>query len=145
MSLGLVITTVFCAVGIGIVALPSIAAEPPVSPETVVKEAQETVEAAKQYSAQQKEAFQRKAQEELAVIQRQILELRAKIEKSSETTRGDLQKSINELQQRKEGVRAKLDELKGTTDTKWRDLQEKMKTSLDELKHSYHKLLSRIP
>lgn len=139
------ITAVVYVVGIGIVPMSSIAAESPASADKVVKEAQETVEAAKQYTAQQKEAFQQKAQEELAVIQRQILGLRAKIEKSSESTRADLQKSLNELEKKKDGVREKVDELKNATDTKWHEVRGRMNNALDELKRSYRKLLAHLP
>ncbi|MGE0642307.1 MAG: hypothetical protein AB7P24_01420 [Nitrospira sp.] len=121
------------------------AAESTASAEKVVKEAQETIQAAKNYTAQQKEAFQRKAQVELETVQQQIAGLRAKVEKSSESARSDLQASINELQKKKESIKEKLDELKNTTDAKWDELREKMTGSLDELKQSYHTLRSRIP
>ncbi|MBH0192902.1 MAG: hypothetical protein HP492_14335, partial [Nitrospira sp.] len=46
--------------------------------ETITKEAKETLEATKQYTIEKKEAFQRKAQEELAVVHKQIGALREK-------------------------------------------------------------------
>lgn len=99
-------------IGSWIAPMSNMAADSTVSAEKVVKEAQEAIEATRQYTVQQKEAFQRKAQEELAAMQQQILGLQAKIEKASESTRADLQRSLNELEQKKEGVREKLDELK---------------------------------
>lgn len=139
------ITAVIYVVGIGIVPISSIAAESATSAEKVVKEAHEAVEAAKQYTAQQKEAFQHSAQEELAVLQRQILGLRTKIENSSESTRADLQKSISELEKKKDGVKEKVDELKNATDTKWHEVRERMNRALDELERSYRKLLADLP
>jgi uncharacterized coiled-coil DUF342 family protein len=121
------------------------AAEPTASAEKIVKEAQETIEATREYTAQQKEAFQRKAQEELAAIQAQILGLREKITKASESTRADLQKSLNELEKKKDGVKEKLDALRETTDEKWHQVREGMNTAMNELKHSYRKLLSHLP
>ena len=129
----------------GMVPIPSVAAEPSASAEKVVKEAQETIEATRQYTAQQREAFQRKAQEELVAIQEQILGLREKVAKASESTRGDLQKSLNELEKKKDGVREKLDALRGATDEKWHQVRDGMNTALNELKHSYRKLLSHLP
>ncbi|MGE0470939.1 MAG: hypothetical protein Nkreftii_001544 [Candidatus Nitrospira kreftii] len=130
---------------VGITPAPRIAAEPTSSADKVVKEAQETVEATREYTAQQKEIFQRKAQEELVAIQEQILGLRGKIAKASESTRGDLQKSLNELEKKKDGVKEKLDELKSTGDAKWHELREGMHAALNELKYSYRKLLSHLP
>ncbi|MDH5740402.1 MAG: hypothetical protein OEY77_08760, partial [Nitrospira sp.] len=63
----------------------------------------------------------------------------------SESTRADLQKSLNELEKKKEGVREKLDELKSTGDAKWHELRECLYTALNELTQSYRKLLSHIP
>ncbi|MDH5739310.1 MAG: hypothetical protein OEY77_03180, partial [Nitrospira sp.] len=133
MSRSRVSVFVVCVAIAGMVPIPSVAAEPTASAEKVVKEAQETIEATKQYTAQQKEVFQRKAQEELVVLQGQILGLRETIGKASESTRADLQKSLNELEKKKEGVREKLDELKSTGDAKWHELREGLYTALNEL------------
>ena len=121
------------------------AAESTASAEKVAKETQESIEATKEYTAQQKEAFQRKAQEELTAIQRQIIGLREKIAKASESTRVDLQKSLNEFEKKKGGVKEKVDEWKGATDAKWHEVREGMNHALQELKHSYQKLLSNMP
>ena len=129
----------------GLIFSSDTAAESTASAEKVVKETQEAIEATKEYSAQQKEAFQRKAQEELTAIQRQILGLREKLAKASESTRADLQKSLNELEKKKDGVKERLDELKGATGAKWHEVREGMNNALNELKHSYQKLLSHMP
>jgi archaellum component FlaC len=129
----------------GILPWSSPAAESTASAEKVAKEARETLEATKEYTAQQKEAFEQKAHEELVAVQRQINGLRGKVTEASESTRAELQKSLNELEKKKDRVKQKLDELKGTTDAKWHDVQEGMNTALNELKRSYQKLLSRMP
>ena len=140
-----------CMVGIvwvGIVGLSlpqNVAAESKAGTEKIVKEARETIEATKEYTVQQKEAIERKAQDELAALQRQITELRGKVTKASETTRAELQKSLNELEKKKDGVKAKLEELKGATDAKWHEVQEGMTGAMNELKQSYQKLLSHLP
>jgi flagellar biosynthesis GTPase FlhF len=129
----------------GLIPWSSPAAESTASAEKVAKEARETIEATREYTAQQKEAFQRKAHEELVAIQRQIIGLREKITAASETTRAELQKSLDELEKKKDGVKEKVDELKSTTDAKWHDVREGMNTALNDLKRSYQKLLSRMP
>ena len=124
--------------------MPGMAAESAVSAEKVVQEAQETIEATRQYTVQQKETFQRKAQEELAVMQQKIFELRAKVEKASDSTRTDLQQSLDDLEKKRNGVREKLDELKHTTDAKWHEVRERMNSALDEVKRSYRRLLTHL-
>lgn len=122
-----------------------VAAESKAGTEKIVKEARETIEATKEYTVQQKEAIERKAHEELAVLQRQIVELRGKVTRASETTRTELQKSLNELEKKKDVAKERLEELKGTTDAKWHEVQEGMTTTLNELRQSYQKLLSHLP
>ena len=140
----LAIVTISVAL-VGLFPWSSMAAESTASAEKVAKEAQEAIEATKEYTAQQKEVFLRKAQEEFAAIQRQIMGLREKLTKASESTRADLQKSLNELEKKKDGAKEKLDELKGATDAKWHEVQERMNKALNELKQSYQKLLSHMP
>ncbi|MGZ9146678.1 MAG: sll1863 family stress response protein, partial [Nitrospira sp.] len=77
--------------------------------------------------------------------QRQIVELRGKVTQASETTRAELQKSLHELEKKKDGAKERLDELKGATDAKWHEVQEGMTAALNELKQSYQKLLSNLP
>jgi ABC-type phosphate transport system auxiliary subunit len=129
----------------GLIVCQHAGAESTTGTDKIVKEARETLEATKEYTAQQKEAIERKAQEELTVLQQQIAALRGKVEDASVSTRTELQKSLNELEKKKDGVREQLDALKRTTDKKWRDVQGGMNSALHELKQSYQKLLSRIP
>lgn len=129
----------------GLIVCQSAGAESMTGADKIVKEARETLEATKEYTDQQKSAFQRKAQEELAALHQQITALRGKVEDASVSTRAELQKSLTELEKKKDGVRKQLDELKQTTDKKWQDVQDGMNSALQELKQSYQKLLSRIP
>ncbi len=124
---------VFAIVG-GVTSVASFAADSAPSTEKISKEAQETIEATRQYTAQQKEAFQR-----------QITGLRGKITDASESARTELQSAINELEKKKDGAKEKLDELRSATDTKWHEVREGMNTALNELKHSYQKLQSHMP
>jgi DNA anti-recombination protein RmuC len=129
----------------GLIPWSGMAAEPKTSADKVTKETQEAIEATKEYTAQQKDAFQRKAQEELMVIQRHIIRLRKKMTEASESTRAELQKSLSELEKRKDSVREQLDELKGATGAKWHEVKDGMNKALNELKHSYQDLLSHMP
>jgi hypothetical protein len=130
---------------VGAIPLQGLAAEPSVGTEKITKEARETIEATRQYTAQQKEAFQRKAHEELVAIQKQIIALRGKATEASTSTRAGLQKSLNELEKKRDAAKDKLDELRAATDAKWSEVKVGMNSAFDELKNSYQKALSRLP
>jgi peptidoglycan hydrolase CwlO-like protein len=113
--------------------------------ETITKEAKETLEATKQYTIEQKEAFQRKAHEELAVVQKQIGALRGKGREVSAATRAELQKSIDELETKKDAAKRELEQLKAVTDSKWSAMKANVSSALEDLKSSYQKAASRLP
>jgi len=113
--------------------------------DTIAKEARETLEATKEYTAQQKEVFQQKVHEELLAVQRQISALQDKTREVSAGARADLQQSIDELEKKKETAKEKLATLRGATDDKWNAVKSGVDAALDEVKHSYRKVLSRLP
>ena len=113
--------------------------------ETITKEAKETLEATKQYTIEQKEAFQRKAHEELAVVQKQIGALREKGHEVSAATRAELQKSIDELEKKKDAAKRELEQLRAVTDSKWAAMKANVNSALEDLKSSYQKTVSRLP
>ena len=113
--------------------------------ETITKEAKETLEATKQYTIEQKEAFQRKAQEELAVVQKQINLLREKGHEVSAASRAELQKSIRELERKRDAAKHELEQLRAVTDSKWAAMKADVNSALEDLKRSYQKALSRLP
>ncbi len=140
------LTVLIMAVGVlVIVPFLSLAGEPPTGPETITKEARETIEATREYTAQQKEAFQRKAHEELSAVQKKIIVLHGKVGEASVTTRAGLQKSIAEVEKKKGVVKNKLDELRSATDEKWSDVKSGVSSALDELNRSFQRVRDRLP
>jgi hypothetical protein len=142
------IRLLFGIVWIGLVwgiPLCGMAAEPSSGTGKIVKEAGETIDATKEYTRQQKAAFQRKAHDELAVIQKQITTLRVKAHDASAVTRAELQQSISELEKKKAVAKHKLDELRTVTDAKWNEVKAGANKALDELKQSYEKARSQFP
>lgn len=118
--------------------------EKTVTPDTITKEARETIEVTAQYTAQQKEAFQRKAQEELEAIQKQMAALQGKADKASASARTELQKSIHELEVKKEAVKKQLDGLKSATDAKWDELRAGVHSAIEEMNQSFQRLRSKL-
>ncbi|MEQ1795281.1 MAG: hypothetical protein ABL970_13950 [Nitrospira sp.] len=132
------------AICFGIVSVGAEAGEQPVTPGTIAKEARETMEATAQYTTQQKEAFQRKAQEELDAIQKQMAALQGKTDQASTSARTELQKSIHELEAKKAAARKQLDALKSATDSKWNEMKAGVHTAIEEMNQSYQRLRSKV-
>lgn len=132
------------AVLYGLVSAGVEAGEQPVTPGTIAKEARETIEATAQYTTQQKEAFQRKAQDELEAIQKQMAAMQAKADKASVSARAELQKSIRELEVKKEAARKQLDGLKSATDAKWSEVKAGVHDAMEEMNQSYQRLRAKL-
>lgn len=120
------------------------ASEKTVTPDTITKEARETIEVTAQYTAQQKEAFQRKAQEELEAIQKQMAALQGKADKASASARTELEKSIRELEVKKEAVKQQIDGLKSATDAKWNEMKASVHSAIEEMHQSFQRLRSKL-
>ena len=114
--------------------------------DAISKEAKETtVEATKKYTAQQKEAFQQKVQEELSAVQRQIAMLQGKARDVSAGVRADLQRSIDELEKQKEKAKEKLATLRDATDDRWSAMKSGVDATLNDMKQTYRKALAHLP
>lgn len=120
------------------------AGEQPVTPGTIVKEARETIEATARYSTQQKDAFQRKAQEEFEAIQKQMTALQGKADKASVSARAELQQSIPELEVKKGAARKQLNGLKSASDATWNEMKAGVHAAIEEMKQSYQRLRSKV-
>ena len=142
---GCVLTGIVWMGLLGAVPLQTPAAESPVDTEKITKEARETLEATKQYTARQKEVFQRKAQEEFEAIQRQMTLLRTKAHEASAGARADLERSLKELDRKKEAVRKQLDEFKTAQDSALEGIQMKVRKALSELQESFARVRGQLP
>ena len=129
----------------GLISVSVEAGEKPVTPDTITREARETIEATARYTAQQKEAFQRKAQEELEAIQQQMAALQGKADKASASARTELRKSIHDLEVKKEAVKQQLDGLKSATDAKWNEMRAGVHSAIEEMNQSFQRLRSKLP
>jgi predicted nucleic acid-binding Zn-ribbon protein len=117
------------------------AGEQPVTPGTITREA---IEATARYTTQQKEAFQRKAQEEFEAIQKQMAALQGNADKASVSARTELQKSIHELEEKKGAARKQLDGLKSASDATWNEMKAGVHAAIEEMNQSYQRLRSKV-
>ena len=135
------------AIGVG--ALPAAFAaglpDMPVTGETVQREAREAVTATKDYTIQQKDALQRKLHAELDDVQRQITRLHDKVGQASAEARLDIQKSLDELEKKKELAHKKIEALHSATSASWEQVKSKTVTAMDDLRETLGRALSHFP
>ncbi len=136
MGLGLLIMPAAVAVG---------ASNGPVTSDSVMRKAQEAVIATQDYTIQQKDGFQRKAQAELDEVQHHIVRLRGQVELASAEARVDLQKSIWELEKKKDLASRKLAALQSSTASSLEQVKSKAAAAKDDLRGSLNRALSHFP
>ena len=136
-------------VGIGLLTIPVFAAvgaaEKPVTGDRIVRETQEAVRATKDYTIQQKDAFQRKIQTELDEMQLQITQLHAQIKHESGKTRADIQKAIEELEKKTDLANKKMQDIHSATTSSWEQAKSKTAAAMDDLRDSLNRTLSQLP
>jgi signal transduction protein with GAF and PtsI domain len=134
--------------GIGLLALPVLVAagtaEKSVTGDTVIKETHEAVTATKDYTIQQKDAFQRKVQTELDEIQARMTQLRGQVAHASAEARGDIQKALRDLEKKKKLAEKKAQEIQSATASSWEQVKSKTAAAMDDLRDSLTRTVSRF-
>jgi ribosome-interacting GTPase 1 len=136
-------------VGIGLLAIPVVvtagASDKPVTGDTVIRETQEAVTATKDYTIQQKDAFQRKVQTELDEMQVRIKQLRGQVKHASAEARADIQKAIGELEKKKDLANKKVEAIHSATASSWEQVKSKTEAAMDDLRDSLTRARSYLP
>ena len=136
-------------VGIGLLTIPVViaagASDKPVTGDTVIREAQEAVTATKDYTIQQKDAFQRKVQTELDEMQVRITQLRGQVKHASGEARADIQKAIGEIEKKKDLAEKKAEAIHSATASSWEQVKLKTAAAMDDLRDSLNRTLSHLP
>ena len=136
-------------VGIGLLMIPVVvvagASDKPVTGDTVIREAQEAVTATKDYTIQQKDAFQRKVQTELDEMQVRIKQLRGQVKHASAEARADIQKAIVELEKKKDQANKKVEAIHSATASSWEQVKSKTEAAMDDLRDSLTRARSYLP
>jgi peptidoglycan hydrolase CwlO-like protein len=136
-------------VGIGLFSLSVVAAagasDKPVTGDKVIRETQEAVTATKDYTIQQKDAFQRKVQTELDEMQVRITQLRGQVEHASSEARTDIQKAIGELEKKKDLAQKKAEDIHSATASSWEQVKSKTSAAMDDLRESFTRARSHLP
>ena len=136
-------------VGIGLLTISVVvaagASDKPVTGDTVIREAQEAVAATKDYTIQQKDAFQRKVQTELDEMQVRIAQLRGQVTHTSAEARADIQKAIGELEKKKDLASNKAQDIHSATASSWEQVKSKTEAAMDDLRDSLVRARSYLP
>ena len=136
-------------VGIGLltasVVVTAEASDKPVTGDKVIRETQEAVTATKDYTIQQKDAFQRKVQTELDEMQVRITQLRGQVKHASAEARTDIQKAIVELEKKKDLANKKAQEIHSATASSWEQVKSKTAAAMDDLREAFTRAKSHLP
>ena len=135
-------------VGIGLLTLSVVSAcasDKPVTGDTVIRETQEAMTATKDYTIQQKDAFQRKVQTELNEMQLRIAQLRGQVTHASVEAKADIQKAIVELEKKKDLAQKKVEDIHSATASSWEQVKSKTAAAMDDLRDSFTRARSRLP
>ncbi len=136
-------------VGIGLLTIPVVvaagASDKPVTGDTVIRETQEALTATKDYTIQQKDAFQRKVQTELEEMKVRITQLRGQVKHASAEARADIQKAISELEKKKDLAEKKAQDIHSATASSWEQAKSKTAAAMDDLRDSLKRTMSQFP
>src|SRR6185295_12156390 len=128
-AVGIGLLNIFVVVSVG-------ASDKPVTGDKVIRETQEAVTATKDYTIQQKDAFQRKVQTELDEMQVRIRQLRGEVKHASGEARAEIQKAIGELEKKKDLARKKVEAIQSATASSWEQVKSKTEAAMDDLRDS---------
>jgi signal transduction protein with GAF and PtsI domain len=136
-------------VGIGLITISVVvtaeASDKPVTGDTVIRKTQAAATATKDYTIQQKDAFQRKVQTELDEMQVRITQLRGQVKHASAEARTDIQKAIVELEKKKDLANKKAQEIHSATASSWEQVKSKTSAAMDDLRDAVNRTLSHFP
>ncbi len=105
--------------------------------DNVKKETKEAAQDMKDYDYTQKGEFVEKMESQLAEINRDLDQLSAKIEKSSEAAKAEAKPKLQALRDQTAKLTKHLDEAKGATESTWNDVKAGFRKAYSELKDGF--------
>jgi multidrug resistance efflux pump len=91
-----------------------------------------------------RKAYEEKLDAQFEEWNAQITLLKARADKAKAEAKIEYYKTIETLQQKKDGARAKLDELKTAGDEAWDDLKTGAEKAWDEVKTAFHSAAAKF-
>ncbi|MEK7685204.1 MAG: hypothetical protein AAB466_07275 [Verrucomicrobiota bacterium] len=105
--------------------------------DKVQKETTEAAQDMKDYTFAQKAAFVENMQGQLAEINRDLDQLSARIEKSSDAAKAEAKPKLQALRDQAAKLNQQLDEVKNATESTWGDVKAGFKKGYGELKDGF--------
>jgi polyhydroxyalkanoate synthesis regulator phasin len=105
--------------------------------DTVKTQAREATQDMKDYTFAQKAEFTAKMQNQLAEINRDLDQISAKIEKSSDPTKAEAKLKLQALREQVVKLNKQLEEAKSATESTWDDVKAGFKKGYSELKDGF--------
>jgi predicted ATP-binding protein involved in virulence len=93
---------------------------------------------------EKRKAYEEKIDAQLEEWSAQISLLKARADKAKAEAKIEYYKTIESLQQKKDGARDKLDELKTAGDEAWEDLKTGAEKAWDDVKTAFHSAASKF-
>jgi CHASE3 domain sensor protein len=116
----------------------------PVTAQKVKQETKEAAEALKEYTLQQKEAYQKKLGTKLKEMQQKIADLKARAAKATPEAKAKLQENEAELQKKWDAAQKKFDELQKSSGQAWGELKSGTDAAMNDLEKAYNKAVSHF-
>lgn len=114
-------------------------AQAPVTANDVKKEAAEAKQAVANYAQQEQQEFVTNARAELARIEAQLVEWRAKAESAGADAKESMEAALDSLEKERQAAAKKLSELQASGAEKWQETKEGFQAMMDKLRQSYEK------
>jgi hypothetical protein len=118
--------------------------QPTASTEEVKQKVAEAADASLGYASQKKKEYEEAIALELVALDKQLAELKKKVNATEEEARSEVLEAIGELDEKREAVQNKLEEIQAKAPDAWEDLKVGVDAALESLKDSYEKAKSRF-
>ena len=105
--------------------------------DKVKTETKEAAQDVKDYTYAQKTEFVDKMQAEMAVINRDMDQLAAKIDKASDTAKAEAKPKLQALREQTDKLNQQLDKAKSATESTWDDVKAGTKKAYSDLKDDF--------
>jgi uncharacterized protein YPO0396 len=100
-------------------------------------ETKEALQATKEYAYAQKEEFAEKMRSELADLNRQLEQLSARVESSTDAAKEEGKAKLQALRERSDKLSKQLDESKSATESTWDEVKAGFNKAYQEMKESF--------
>ena len=117
--------------------------KPLVSTQDVSRETKKALDTTKEYSAQQKAAFQKAMQRELEDMHGRLNTLKTTTAKASGRTRAELQQAIKELERKQTAAAKELAALRLSGGKTWAKTKSGMRNAMEEMEDAYQEAFSK--